>query len=143
MIGRVGPENDLKKILEKLLNDEDEEVRQFALQSLEFYGSKYPHVLLPYVERYREAVETNLGTTAAHLISKLLCSYHHEILLERMAQWCKSGYESFVVEILKRLVYLYKHGGCENSNLDLNKIIKWGETNCGNHIRNELEAVQK
>jgi len=140
MIGRAGPKKNLKKILEQLLNDKDAEIRQFALQSLEFYGCKKPLDILPYIERYRKSPDKNMLTSAAHLSAKVLCSINYEIILNRMSKWCKGDGISFVMEILERLVYIYKQGSCENSDLNIKKVLEWSKTYCGNKVKVRLEA---
>ena len=57
MIGRIGPLPELRGLLENLLADEDENVRQYALHSLEYYGLTDPAAVIPYVEKYIRGVD--------------------------------------------------------------------------------------
>ena len=130
MIGRVGPGGGLKKILDRLLTDKDAEVRQFALQSLEYWGSKNPNDVLPYLERYRTSEDSNMVATAARLAARMLCLKHHQNLLDQMQHWCDVGDEGFISEILQRFSHIYKQGNCDHQKTNLKKIKKWVQINC-------------
>lgn len=139
MIGRVGPERGLRKILETLLIDKDAEVRQFALQSLEYFGSKNPNDILPYIDRYRTSEDSNMVATAARLASRILCYKHHQHLLDQMQHWCKAGDEGFVREIIQRFYHICKQGNIDDQNTSLKKIKKWVQNNCKGIANSILE----
>ena len=55
MIGRVGTYESLLGLLDKLLTDTDENVRQYSLHSLGYFGKDYPEKVMPFVERFRKS----------------------------------------------------------------------------------------
>jgi hypothetical protein len=143
MIGRVGPMPELRGLLENLLADEDENVRQYALHSLEYYGLTDPGAVLPYVEKYMRAVDPIMSTMAVHLTGKISCSDKFQIIFDRILAWYKKGEYAFVQEVLKRMIQLRAHGLCQEYKLTTEEIIDWCRQNFGenselfNSIKNQ------
>jgi len=135
MIGRVGIKPSVKPILKDLLEDPDENVRQFALQSLEYHGSKNPRSILPVIEKFRKSDDQVMVTSAAYLTARLACSEFSQLILSRMARWYKGDSPAFVTEILKRMVHLINKGNCGGKNLDAAKLKEWTRKNCPEQIR--------
>jgi hypothetical protein len=129
MIGRVGPTPELRGLLENLLADEDENVRQYALHSLEFYGMKDPDAVLPYIEKYIKGVDPVMSTMAVHLTGKISCSAKFQIILNRILTWYKKGEYAFVKEVLKRMIQLRTHGLCRDFVLTTDEIVDWCKQN--------------
>jgi|GEM_PF-1649165 len=135
MISRVGLLPSLKPIIENLLNDPDENVRQFTLQNLEYHGCKNPKVVLPIIDKYRKSDDRNMASTAAYLTAKLACSDCSPLILDRLASWYKKGAHTFVGDVLKEIIHLVNKGACENRNLDLVKLKDWTKKNCPEVIK--------
>jgi hypothetical protein len=130
MIGRVGLKPSLKPILTDLLNDRDENVRQFALQSLEYHGCKNPKAILSVIDKYRKSDDDAMVSSTAYLTAKLVCSNFSQLILDRMARWYKQGSHIFVADVLKRTIYLLNKGNCGNGSPDLTKLKDWTRKNC-------------
>ena len=130
MIGRVGLKPSLKPILEDLLTDNDENVRQFTMQVLEYHGSKKPATVMPILEKYRRSDDRIMVSAAVYLAAKLACSEFSQLILDRMIRWYKGGSHNFVTDVLKRILHLYEQGGWENKNLTLEYLKNWTEKNC-------------
>jgi hypothetical protein len=130
MIGRVGPKKSVKNLLEKLLTDEDENVRQFSLNCLEYYGIKNPSSILPYIEKYRNSSDEEMLVTAAMLVGNIQCSEQNEIILEKIKKWYKNGDIAFVQEVTKRMVVLRRQRKCEEKYMDLDQLTNWLNKYC-------------
>jgi hypothetical protein len=130
MIGRVGPKKSVKKLLEKLLTDEDENVRQFSLNCLEYYGIKNPNSILPYIEKYRRSPDEEMLITAATLVGNIQCSDQHEMILEKIKRWYKNGDIIFVREVVKRMLLMRQHRKCDNKYMNLDQLKIWVNNNC-------------
>jgi len=135
MIGRVGLKPSLKPILAELLSDQDENVRQFTLQSLEYHGCKNPRAILPVIDKYRKSDDDAMVTSASYLTAKLVCSDFSQLILHRLARWYKQGSQVFVTDVLKRTVHLLNKGNCGNSSLDLTKLKDWTRKNCPEAVK--------
>lgn len=130
MIGRVGPKKSVKKLLEKLLTDDDENVRQFSLNCLEYYGIKKPSSILPYIEKYRNSTDEEMLITAAILVGNIQCSDQHEMILEKIKKWYKNGDMVFVQEVIKRMIMLRRQRKCDKKYMDLDQLEIWLNKNC-------------
>ncbi len=130
MIGRVGPKKSVKKLLEKLLTDEDENVRQFALNCLEYYGIRKPSSILPYIEKYRNSTDEEMLITAAMIVGNIQCSDQHEMILEKIKKWYKNGDTVFVQEVIKRMIMLRRQRKCDKKYMDLDQLETWLNKNC-------------
>ena len=130
MIGRVGPKKSVKKLLEKLLTDKDENVRQFALNCLEYYGIKKPSSILPYIEKYRNSTDEEMLITAAMIVGNIQCSDQHEMILEKIKKWYKNRDTAFVQEVIKRMIMLRRQRKCDKKYMDLDQLEIWLNKNC-------------
>jgi hypothetical protein len=137
MIGRVGPLPELRGLLENLLADEDENVRQYTLHSLEYCGMSDPQAVLPYIEKYMRGVDPIMQTMASHLAGKISCSKHYKLILDRILVWYKKGEFAFVKEVLKRMIQLRKHGLCREFILTSEEILDW----CNEHLSDNKELI--
>jgi len=125
MIGRVGPKKSLEGILEKLFADKDENVRQFALNSLEFYGYQKPEAVIPYIERYRKSNDPIMVTMSVYLTAKLACSSQYDHILQCMTEWYQKKEHEFVEAVVRRMLYLHKNGYCADKSITIDDIEKW------------------
>jgi len=131
MIGRVGPKKSVKNLLEKLLTDDNENVRQFSLNCLEYYGIKKPSSILPYIEKHRNSKDEEMLITAAILVGNIQCSDQHEMILEKIKKWYKNGDLTFVREVIKRMIMLRKQKKCDqNKYMDLDQLEVWLNKYC-------------
>lgn len=130
MIGRVGPKKSVKKLLEKLLTDKDENVRQFSLNCLEYYGIKNPNSILPYIEKYRSSTDEEMLVTAAMLVGNIQCSDQYEIILNKIKRWYKNGDIKFVKEVIRRMILMRQQRKCDNKYMDLDQLKIWLNTHC-------------
>ena len=131
MIGRIGPKKKLRPLLEKLLADNDENVRLFTLNSLEFCGKEEPALILPYIEKYRKSTDLEMRTTAASLVGNLQCSDKYEHILSWIKKWYDEKDYAFVHEILERMVLLREQKKCDKKYMTLQQIQNWAEQNTG------------
>lgn len=125
MIGRVGPVPELRGLLENLLADEDENVRQYTLHSLEYSGLTDPRSIFPYIEKYIHSIDPIMTTMAAHLTGKISCSEKYQQVLDRILIWYGKGEYAFVQEVVKRMIQLREHGLCREFVLTSDEIINW------------------
>jgi len=102
MIGRYGPKNGWEKPFQKLLNDSDSNLRQFALHALEYCGKKTPELIIPYIETVSKSKDLLMRNVAVILVGKLFCAGHNELLKTVIQGWQKQGNRIFIQEI-----YLY------------------------------------
>jgi len=130
MIGRVGPKKSVKKLLEKLLTDQDENVRQFSLNCLEYYGIKNPNSILPYIEKYRRSQDEEMLITAAMIVGNIQCSDQHEMILEKIKRWYKNGDTIFVQEVIKRMILMRQQRKCDTKYMNLDQLKSWLNKNC-------------
>jgi hypothetical protein len=137
MIGRVGPLPELRGLLENLMADEDENVRQYALHSLEFCGMKNPDTVIPYIEKYIRGVDPVMSTMAIHLTAKISCSKKFQVILDRVISWYKKGEFAFVKEVIRRMIQLRKHGLCRDFVLTMDDITDW----CNENFNDNKEFI--
>ena len=130
MIGRAGPEKCLKGMLDKLLEDKDENVRQYTLHSLEFQSYTNPEILLSYIERYRKSTDTMMMTMAAYLAAKVSCSEKYQIILDKIEEWYDQGDLYFVQHIIKRMIQFREQSEYENTKMTLEEIKEWSYKYC-------------
>jgi hypothetical protein len=135
MINRVGLKPSLKPILENLLDDKDENVRQFTLQSLEYYGYKNPKAVLLIIDKYSKSDDRMMVNTSAYLAAKLACSDCSKLVLDRLVRWHKRGSHSFVATVLKQIIHFVDKGTCGNGELDMHKLKDWTRNNCPEVIK--------
>ena len=130
MIGRIGPHKKVKKILEKLLSDKDENVRQYTLNSLEYYGLQHPKKILPYIEKYRNSPDQEMVSTAAMLVGNLQCSDQSPEILEWIRNWYNQNDLKFVEEVIARMIMMRKQQMCDNQYMSMDALETWTAKNC-------------
>ncbi len=130
MIGRIGLKKKLKPLLEKLIEDNDENVRLFTLNNLKLCGIEKPQSVFPYIERYRTYSDMEMRAAAASLVGFLQCSEHYKSVLSWIKKWYMEGDVSFVVEVLERMVIIRKQRKCDINYMSLKDIKDWAEKNC-------------
>lgn len=107
MIGRHGPTEGWEKTLEKLLNDPDENLRQFSFQSLEYVAPNNPELILGYIARYKDSDDMIMTVVAARIMSKMYTPENREMLEEVIQKWAKDGSDEFLKE-LKKYTKMYQ-----------------------------------
>ena len=132
MIGRVGPKKKVHGLLDKLLADKDQNVRQFTLNSMEYYGTTHPRVILPYIERFRQSSDQEMKSTVARLVGNLQCSAQSQFILDQIKKWYNKGDTSFVQEVIGRMVILRRQRKCDRQYMNLKELSEWAEINCPN-----------
>ena len=130
MIGRIGPGPKINRILKSLLVDKNENVRQFALKSLEFSGLIRPKSVMPFIEQHIHSDEEDLVTTAEFLAAKILCSEKNKIIIERINSWYEKGERDIIITIMNRVHYLMQNDMCEKNVLNKDFIINWIKKGC-------------
>ena len=133
MIGRIGPIPELKAVLEELMADKDENVRQYALHSLEYCGLKNPRSILSYIERFIKTTDSVMYTMAAYLTGKISCSHEYKTVLERIEQWFEED-KDFVQDVLKHMLQIRKQSGCKDPAINSEDILKWAHEKFGKEI---------
>ena len=91
MIGRYGPKDGWEKVLEILLSDSDENLKQFTLQSLEYYGCENPKEIYQYVERYLFSDDSLMVHIAARIFISMLCTAHSEFIQKKVKEIVEQG----------------------------------------------------
>lgn len=104
MIGRYGPKDGWQEPFNVLLNDSDENLRQFTLYSLEYSGSIDSSLVVPYIDKFRSSSDPLMQQIAAHLASKLLCGEETGKMKLSVEGWINNGEKLFVEEISKCLL---------------------------------------
>ncbi len=132
MIGRVGPNDSLQGMLDKLLTDDNENVRQFSLHSLGYLGKSNPEKVLPFIERFRKSNDYTMKSVAAHLISHFATTQHQEFILSKINEWYEEGDLEFVQEVSQKIVDAIKQGAQKSMSLD--EFIDWIKINFDNKI---------
>jgi len=127
MIGRIGPKGKLKRIYKKLLNDRDENVRQYALASLEYFGEKRPKTVLDYVNIYRKSEDESMKMIAVELVAKLLCQGKHKSVLPQFKIWCGEDEKTFVIDIIRRVKDMNAQNNCQKG---FDYLQEWSVKNC-------------
>jgi hypothetical protein len=130
MIGRIGLKKKLKPLLEKLLEDKDENIRLFTLNNLRISGIQKPQPLLTYIERYRTNSDMEMRAAAANLVGFLQCSEHYKLILTWIKKWYMEGDLSFVIEILEQMVIMRKQRKCDKMFMNMKEIQEWTAKNC-------------
>ena len=87
MIGRYGPRDGWEDSLNSLLKDNDSNLRQFSLQSLEYCGVENPQLILSYIEKYKNSKDELMKAVAARVFSKIYSVQHKDLFLKLIAKW--------------------------------------------------------
>jgi hypothetical protein len=130
MIGRVGPKGGARTILDKLLEDKDANVRQYTLQTLEYYGKKYPKSVFEYIEKYRSSPDNDMSTAAAALTAKLFNTNKYENVLVQLKKWCSNEHFDFLDLVIDRIRNLYTHTDENEIQLSQAEFEQWLKKNC-------------
>lgn len=130
MIGRIGPRPKINRILKSLLVDKNENVRQYALKSLEFSGMSKPKSVIPFIEQHIHSDEEDLVTTAEYLAAKMMCSKKNKIIIDQINLWYKKGEREMITAIMSRVQYLMHNGMCGDSVLSKDEIMDWIGNDC-------------
>jgi hypothetical protein len=125
MIGRIGPRPKINRILKCLLVDKNENVRQYALKSLEFSGMSKPKSVIPFIEQHIHSDEEDLVTTAEYLAAKMMCSKKNKIIIDQINLWYQKGEREMITGIMSRVLYLMHNGMCGDSALSKYVINDW------------------
>ena len=103
MIGRFGPKEGWQVTLDILLRDTDSNLRQFALQSLEYCGNSEPELILPYIEKYSKSKDPLLRNISALLVSRIFCTSGRDFLKPVIAKWKLDKNTLFIREIITNI----------------------------------------
>lgn len=103
MIGSYGPRDGWGAVLDQLLDDEDVNLRQYALQTLEVSGKRNPENILPYIEKAIHSKDTLMHNIAAILVARLYCSGHQDYIKALIQQWKSQGKQLFIQEIFNNI----------------------------------------
>jgi len=132
MIGRVGPDESLLVLLDKLLTDTDENVRQYSLHSLGYFGKDYPEKVMPFIERFRKSNDYTMKTVAAHLLTHLTGSGNQEFIFSKLKDWFEEGDLKFVNDVSQRIADTVKNEDIKS--ISLEEFYDWIKTNFDNKI---------
>ncbi len=103
MIGRFGPIDGWEKVLEVLLNDEDSNLRQFSLQSLEYCGKENLDLIIYYIEKYKDDNDELMQAVSARLTSKVYSEHNEKLLLQLIQKWTTNKNRTFLENLKKRI----------------------------------------
>lgn len=101
MIGRYGPKDGWEKAFEVLLKDEDENLRQFTLHSLEYITAQQPDLVIKYIEEYKNSSDSMLREVTVHLVENLLCSDQNLLIKGKLMEWNQLGEQHFLKEVVR------------------------------------------
>lgn len=103
MIGRYGPKDGWRETFEVLLQDPDENLRQFVLQSLEYSARTEPELALPYLERFRKEENALMRRVTAMLVLRILCSEQKDFIQPHLLRWIKedSEFAQVLIELME------------------------------------------
>jgi len=110
MIGRYGPRDGWEVPLDILLNDPDENLRQFTLQALGFTICKETEHIIPFLERSKDSGNPLLRQVTIQLINRGLCSGQCEGLKKAVARWAQEGDLQFAKQLSDHLKLLNQSG---------------------------------
>ncbi len=128
MIGRHGPQNGWEETFEILLDDRDENLRQFTLNTLEYVGKRKAAVALPYIERYRKASDPLMRNVSANLAGKILSFDEEEVIKQAVWRWMNEGDAEYVKEIVESLLRIKERLSPKEDSGQYDLTIAWLET---------------
>ncbi|HGY56818.1 MAG TPA: hypothetical protein ENK44_14015 [Caldithrix abyssi] len=99
MIGRYGPKDGWDEAFDILLDDHDENLRQFTLYALQYIGRSEAELVLPYINRYRKSSDPLMKNVSANLAGKILCSDGADVLKRSLRRWAEEGDMDYIEEI--------------------------------------------
>jgi hypothetical protein len=132
MIGRIGINDSFQGLLDKLLTDDDENVRQYSLHSLGYFGKTNPEKILPFIERFRKSNDYTMKSVAAHLLTHLTTLKNQEFVLSKIKRWYDEGDVEFVQDVTQKIIEAIKKE--EQKSIPLDKFIEWIKINFNNKI---------
>ena len=104
MIGRFGPIDNLQNVLNRLLNDPDPNLRQFALQSLEYHAQINLDNILPIIEHYRQQSDPLMKQVTAIMLARLsILHLLEEKIKSLLFLWSEQGNNEFVTLIFEEV----------------------------------------
>ncbi len=104
MIGRIGPVENLKNVINRLLNDPDENLQQFTLQSLEYHAREHLDDVLPFFDRYRRSQNFLMKEVSANVIARLSSMHSLENEIKNlMLKWIKDNNQDFIKLIFEEI----------------------------------------
>ncbi len=101
MIGRYGPKDGYEIIMESLLEDKDQNLRQFCMQTLEYSARRDFDQVADYLERYKNSDDKLMQAVAARLVSKVFGENNEQLIRRKIEQWLAEGDIAFLLEIKK------------------------------------------
>lgn len=125
MIGRFGPKNGLEDAFDILLEDKDENLRQFTLYSLEYCGCNAQELVVNYVERFRYSTDPLMRYVAAHLTSRMLCCEDNQYIKSQMSSWSGDGDLPFIKEVSTCMVSFLERQSRLNETSNCETALNW------------------
>ncbi len=101
MIGRYGAKDGYEIIMESLLEDTDQNLRQFCMQTLEYSARRDFGLVTSYLEHYKNSDDKVMQAVAARLVSKVFRENNAQVIREKIEQWLAEGDIAFLLEIKK------------------------------------------
>ncbi|HHJ53700.1 MAG TPA: hypothetical protein ENJ89_10930 [Caldithrix abyssi] len=98
MIGRYGPRDGWEKVLDILLEDRDENLRQFTLQALAYSVCDQLESILPYLERFKNSKHPLMRQVTATLIAKVLVKKDCKQLRGKILLWSEE--DSMIIQLI-------------------------------------------
>ncbi len=99
MIGRYGPRDGWEKVLDILLTDKDDNLRQFTLQALAYSVCDQLESIISYLERFKDGEHPLMRQVTASLIAKVLVQKGCEQLKSRIVLWAQQGDPAMIQQI--------------------------------------------
>lgn len=124
MIGRYGPREGWEKVLAFLLNEDDENLRQFSFQSLEFSAKENPKAVMPYIEKYKNSNDELMRTVAARIMSQIFSTKYLKYLESSIEKWSKKGEHAFIEEIRLNIQKNMQRNQSTNKSTEFKKYFK-------------------
>jgi len=131
MIGRYGPQNGWDETLEILLDDRDENLRQFTLNTLEYVGKRQPAAVLPYIERFRKSSDPLMRDVSANLAGKVLGFDESDVMKEAVRRWINEGDLDYVREIVESLLRIKERLSPQEETRQYDQAINWLKAQLG------------
>jgi hypothetical protein len=113
-----------------LLTDDDENVRQYSLHSLGYFGKRYPTKVMPFIERFRKSHDFTMKSVAAHLLTHLSTAENMKFIFSKFKEWFKEGDLEFLKDVSQKIADTIKKGEIDSITLD--EFIEWTKSNFDN-----------
>jgi hypothetical protein len=125
MIGRFGPRDGWETLFDQLIDDADENLRQFTLHALEFSAEVNFDYVLPYIERMRVSKDSVMRQVAAHITGNLLCSRKSDVMKSCMQRWQETSDRAFITEVFRDLERDYSRNAIRKNSKETKELIAW------------------